>query len=340
MHRARQCRVGHHGSFIGTASAHAVTILVSIAIALLTGHAQAQETNGSTDAVHAATVSLPTSAATSAACPALSATATVAPPKVAASEVGKLPLDRQVRWLTLAAQSGMLANMNDADLVALFKSLDPLTVPRYLKDGPNGYSSYEFTLLRRERINGRWPDQPDHMLVRVTREPRRVYARWLPDGAHAGQEILYDETTRRNEMYGHLGGVLNIITMWTTLDGTLAHTQSRHSIRDLGTEYIAQQFLAEGQKYADLGVTRPNEIEVKTIDGTRVVAFTYESPVGRPDFYAKKEVLGLDLRRPYFRTAESFDNDGKIFESLVFQNIAPKTFDEATFSPKNPDYKF
>jgi len=45
----------------------------------------------------------------------------------------------------------MLANMNDADLVALFKSLDPLTVPRYLKDGPNGYSSYEFTLLRRER---------------------------------------------------------------------------------------------------------------------------------------------------------------------------------------------
>lgn len=344
MHRARQCRVGHHGSFIGTGRARAITILVSIAIAILTGHAQAQDTSGSTDATRAATVSLLTSpassAATSVASPALSASATVAPPKVAASQVGQLPLDRQVRWLTRAAQSGMLANMNDADLVALFKSLDPLTVPHYLKDGPNGYSSYEFTLLRRERINGRWPDQPDHMLVRVTREPRRVYARWLPDGAHAGQEILYDETTRRNEMYGHLGGVLNIITMWTTLDGTLAHTQSRHSIRDLGTEYIAQQFLAEGQKYADLGVTRPNEIEVKTIDGTRVVAFTYESPVGRPDFYAKKEVLGLDLRRPYFRTAESFDNDGKIFESLVFQNIAPKTFDEATFSPKNPDYKF
>ncbi len=92
----------------------------------------------------------------------------------------------------------------------------------------------------------------------------------------------------------------------------------------------------EGKKFAEAGVTRASNIEVKTVDGARVVAFTYETPTGQPEFYAKKEVLGLDLRRPYFRTAESFDNDGKIFESIVFQNIAPKTFDEATFNPKNP----
>jgi hypothetical protein len=54
----------------------------------------------------------------------------------------------------------------------------------------------------------------------------------------------------------------------------------------------------------------------------------------------KLTALGLDLRRPYFRTAESFDNDGKIFESIVFQNIAPKTFDDGTFNPRNPAYNF
>ena len=331
MHRARQRRQNHT---LIRASAWIRRLFAAIALVAIAIPASAQ------DAASTATAALPTSAATSAAGPALSAGATSTPPKTPASQVGKLPLDGQVRWLSHAALSGMLANMSDAALVSLFKSLDPLALPRYLKDGPNGYPSYEFTMLRRERIHGMWPDQADHMLVRVTRDPLRVYARWLPDGAHAGQEILYDETARPNEMYGHLGGVLKVFALWTSLNGTLARSQSRHSVRDLGTEYITQQFLAEGKKFADAGVTRANNIEVKTMDGARVVAFTYETPSGQPAFYAKKEILGLDLRRPYFRTAESFDNDGKIFESIVFQNIAPKTFDDAAFNPRNPAYNF
>jgi len=79
---------------------------------------------------------------------------------------------------------------------------------------------------------------------------------------------------------------------------------------------------------------------VFTIDGVRVVAFTFETPTGQPQFYAKKETLGLDLRHPYFRTVESYDNDGKIFEKIVFETITPKTFDDSTFDPKNKAYKF
>jgi hypothetical protein len=349
MHRARQPRLRQTPRQRSSRAAFAWSRLSGLVIALgiaagTSGALYAQEAASgaatSSTAASTATPSLPTSAATSAAGPALSASATSAPPKTSASQVGKLSLDRQVRWLSRAALSGTLAKMSDAALVSLFQSLDPLALPRYLKDGPNGYPSYEFTMLRRERIDGAWPGRADHMLVRVTRDPVRVYARWLPDGGHAGQEILYDETTRPDEMLGHLGGFLNVMTLWTALDGSLARSQSRHSIRDLGTEFITQQFLTEGKKFAEAGVTRANSIEVKTIEGARVVAFTYEAPAGQPEFYAKKEVLGLDLRRPYFRTAESFDNDGKIFESIVFQNIAPKAFDDATFSAKNPDYKF
>jgi hypothetical protein len=272
--------------------------------------------------------------------PAVSSNTVTSPPKTPASKVGALPLDKQVRWLSHAARSGFLANMDDDALVALFKSLDPLTLPHYLQEGPNGYRSYEFTMFRRERINGIWPGEPDHMLVRVTRDPMRIYAKWLPDGAHAGQEIIYDETKRPDDMYGHLGGVLNVIDIWTSLDGTMARSQSRHSLRDLGTEYLAAQFLDEGKRFVNTGAMRPKKIEVTTVDGVRVVAFTYVTPTGQPEFYAKTEVLGLDLHRPYFRTAESFDNNGKIFESVVFATITPKTFDDDAFNPKNPEYKF
>ena len=331
MHRARQRRQNRK---LIRASAWIRSLFAAIALVAIAIPASAQ------NAASTATAALPTSSATSAAGPALSASTMSTPPKTPATQVGKLPLDGQVRWLSHAARSGMLANMSDPALVSLFKSLDPLALPRYLKSGPNGYPSYEFSMLRRERIHGMWPAQADHMLVRVTRNPLRVYAKWLPDGAHAGQEILYDETARSDEMYGHLGGLLKVIALWTSLNGSLARSQSRHSIRDLGTEYITQQFLAEGKKFAEAGITHASNIEVKTMDGARVVAFTYETPFGQPEFYAKKEILGLDLRRPYFRTAESFDNDGKIFESIVFQNIAPKTFDDATFSPRNPAYNF
>jgi hypothetical protein len=261
-------------------------------------------------------------------------------PSTPPAQAGKLTLEQQVHWLRQAQQSGELEKLDDAQLTALFQSLDPLTLSRYIQEGPNGYPSYEFTMLRWERIKNEWPDQPDHMLVRIAHDPLRIYAKWLPDGGHAGQEIIYDESKRSDEMYGHLGGLLGVMPIWTSTTGALARAQSNHQVRDLGTGYIANQYLAEGKKYVEAGVPRSTHIAVQTIEGVRVVTFTYETPIGQPQFYAKKETLGLDLRHPYFRTVESYANDGKIFEKIVFETITPKTFDDAAFDPKNPAYKF
>ncbi len=272
--------------------------------------------------------------------PPLDTASAVKAPSTPSSQVGKLTLDQQVKWLRAAQQSGAMEKLDDAQLVALFQSLDPLALPRYIKEGPNGYPSYEFTMARSERIHGQWPDKPDHMLVRLAHDPLRIYAEWLPDGAHAGQEVIYDESKRTDEMYGHLGGILNVTSLWTSLTGALARAQSNHQVRDLGTEYIANQYLSEGKKYIEAGLPRSTQVDVKTLDGVRVVAFTFETPTGQPQFYAKKETLGLDLRHPYFRAVESYDNDGKIFEKIVFETITPKTFDDSTFDPKNKEYKF
>jgi len=187
---------------------------------------------------------------------------------------------------------------------------------------------------------GKWPKRADHMLVRVTREPLRIYAKWLPDGGHAGQEVIYDDSKRPDQLYGHLGGFLGVVPMWASVNGALARAQSNHSIRELGIDAITQRFIDEGRKFAEAGITKPTNIEVKNVDGLRVIALTYETVEGQPTFYAKKEVLGLDLERPVFRTLESYDNDGEIFESVVFERIETKPFDDLTFDPKNPDYRF
>ncbi|MDR5743124.1 DUF1571 domain-containing protein [Caballeronia sp. LZ029] len=256
------------------------------------------------------------------------------------ARVGELSVEQQAQWLSRSAESGALAKLDDAQLVALFRSLDARTLPRYLQDGLDDFQSCEFTMRRRERIKGKWPKRSDHMLVRVTREPLRIYAKWLPDGAHAGQEVIYDDSKRPDQLYGHLGGLLGVVPMWTSVNGAFARAQSNHSIRELGIVAITQRFIEEGRRFAEAGITKPSDIEVKMIDGLRVVALTYETPTGQPEFYAKKEVLGLDLERPVFRTLESYDNDGNIFESVVFERIEVKPFDDLTFDPKNPDYRF
>ncbi len=302
--------------------------------------AAAAQTNGVPSAVTDAASAASAAAATASAADVAAAPANVSPPKTPPEQVGKLTLDQQVKWLQRAAQSGMLETLSDDALTSLFRSLDPLAVPRYIREGPNGYPSYTFTMLRSERIRGQWPSKPDHMLVKLTREPLRIYAKWLPDGAHAGQEIIYDETKRSDEMYGHLGGILGMMPLWTSITGTLAHSQSNHQVRDLGTEFIATQYLNEGKQLAKAGDAPQQTIDVKTIDGVRVVTFTFDTPTGQPQYYAKKETLGLDLRHPYFRTVESYSNDGQLFERIVFEKIMPQTLDDSAFDPKNRAYKF
>ncbi|MDR5793266.1 DUF1571 domain-containing protein [Caballeronia sp. LZ008] len=273
-------------------------------------------------------------------CLALASFAARADPSDDVARIGDLGVEQQVQWLSRSAGSGALASLDDAQLVALFRSLDARTLPRYLQDGLRDFDSCEFTMRRRERIKGKWPKRADHMLVRVTREPLRIYAKWLPDGGHAGQEVIYDDSKRSDQLYGHLGGFLGVVPMWASVNGALARAQSNHSIRELGIDAITQRFIDEGRKFAEAGITKPTNIEVKNVDGLRVIALTYETVEGQPTFYAKKEVLGLDLERPVFRTLESYDNDGEIFESVVFERIETKPFDDLTFDPKNPDYRF
>ncbi|CAD6556280.1 hypothetical protein LMG27952_06023 [Paraburkholderia hiiakae] len=71
-----------------------------------------------------------------------------------------------------------------------------------------------------------------------------------------------------------------------------------------------------------------------------MVALTYVSPSGRPQFSAKKQTLGLDLRDRHFRTVEACGDDGQMFEKIVIDSIAPKSFDDEAFDAKSPGYKF
>jgi hypothetical protein len=258
----------------------------------------------------------------------------------APSQVGSLPVERQVAWLNHAAQSGDLEKLSDAQLVELFQSLAPATLPRYLESGSARYREYEFQTYGQQRIKGVWQAEPAHLLVRYRQDPRQVYVKWLADGRNAGQEMIYDETKDPKRLYAHQGGAFSFVSIWTPIDSGRALAQSRHTVRELNIGYVTDLYLSELKKYHAAGIDKPSKIEVLTGSGARVVAFTWETPTGQPQFYAKKVRLGLDLRHPFFRTSESWDNSGELFEKFTFADVTPKHFDDLAFDPKNPQYRF
>ena len=130
------------------------------------------------------------------------------------------------------------------------------------------------------------------------------------------------------------------MSIWTPIDSGRALAQSRHTVRELNIGYVTDLYLSELKKFRAAGIDKPSKIEVLTESGERVVAFTWDTPTGQPEFYAKKVRLGLDLRHPFFGTSESWDNSGELFEKFTFTDVTPKHFDASTFDPKNPQYKF
>ncbi|MDR3399737.1 MAG: DUF1571 domain-containing protein [Pandoraea sp.] len=257
------------------------------------------------------------------------------------AKLAALPVAAQTQWLSRAIKSGELAKMSDDQIVARMQAIQPEALVRFLKAESAALPEYEYELTRHERINNQWQTTPDRMLVKVREKPLQIYAKWLPDGAHTGQEIIYDETKNPKEMYGHLGGILGFTSIWSSIDGTLARSQSNHTVRDLGFAFIAEQIAHDGRGFRAAGLPeKPARISISESNGTRMLALEWDAPSGPPQHYANKSRVLIDLKTGRPRGIEAWDASGQKVEEMRFEKVRKTQWTDATFDPKNPDYKF
>ncbi len=258
-----------------------------------------------------------------------------------ATRLAAMPVAAQAQWFSRAIKSGEFAKMSDAQIVAHLQALSPDALVRFLKAEAAAMPEYQYELTRHERINDQWQGTPDHMLVKIREKPLQIYAKWLADGAHAGQEIIYDETRNPKEMYGHLGGILGFTSIWSSIDGPLARSQSNHTVRDLGFAFIAEQIAHDGRSFRAAGLPeKPARISVSELNGVRVAALEWDAPSGPPQHYANRSRVLLDLRTGRPRGIEAWDAAGQKIEEMRFEKVRRQTWTDLTFDPKNPDYKF
>lgn len=291
----------------------------------------------------AAPLAVPPAAFAQPAPAATAATAAAAPAAAPAqgTPYDGLPAGQQASLFSRQVASGELRKLDDAQLLATFHALQPGTLLLWARAEMNRYPEYEYWMSRQERLNGQWQEQPARMMIRYRHQPRQLYAKWLPGGAQAGQEIVYDETRRKDEMYGHLGGLMSFASMWIALDGSLARGQSNHTVRDLGFQFVLSMLERDARSLRAAGLSEKySRVDIVQEQGTRMVALTWDLPAGAPAYYAKKVQLMLDLRNPWPRVETAWNENGEMVEKIVFEKAVRKTFDAAAFDPANSEYRF
>ena len=220
-------------------------------------------------------------------------------------------------------------------------AMKPEAFVEYARSDMILHNAYEYSMFRQERVFGRWSARPDHMIVRYQDNPRKVYVKWLPDGAHAGQEILYDETTDPDSIYGHVGGPLRIVSGKVAIDGPFALAQSRHSVRDIGLQFIARSIEHDARSFRAEGLTeKPTHIELVNVQGTRLLAWTWSAQSGPPAHYAPRVRLLFDLQHPWPTGEAAWDAHGELLEMIHFEDVVPRHWNESTFDRRNPEYGF
>lgn len=258
------------------------------------------------------------------------------------SRLPAMTAEAQCDWFAQNMSQQHLAKASDAQLLAILQSLDSPALFCPVKRMVAQTSEYEFLMLRRERVreSDDLPGTPERMFVRMRQEPLTIYARWEKDGARAGQEVLYDAGKDARKMLAHVGGMFGVVSMNMAIDGAVARAQSRHTVRDLGMGFILAQLESDWEKSRTRNAsTRPASVKVVHEGGRRYVEVVYDNP-STPPYYAKRTRFWLDLREPLIRMVESRDNQGEVFEHIVFESLERKKLPANAFDAKNPEYRF
>lgn len=282
------------------------------------------------------------------ACAALALSASLAslPMAQAAAPDGLPPIEssaltREVETLVQQIKSGSLAAMTDDQLVKVFTQLNPQAALAYLEASVKVLGEYELWMRREERLASGWTPQPFVNYIKYRHQPRQVYVKWLKGGPNAGQEIIYDETQRKDAIYGHLGGLLSMVSMWTAMDGSLARSNSNHTVRNLGLQPIVGIIASENRMRVKEGYSSaPDQVEVSRLGGERMVALTWITPPSVTKAYSRKARIHVDIKQPMIRQIETWDDRGDMIERIAFDRVVPARFTDADFDPKNPDYAF
>jgi hypothetical protein len=164
--------------------------------------------------------------------------------------------------------------------------------------------------FRKKEVVGGAMTEPQMMRLKLRHEPFSVYMKWTE--GNPGQELLYVEGQNNGEMIVRPGGLKGRILGAIKLNpnGTLAMSESRHPITEVGLLELCQKVLEyryNESSWIDGYTCTEDSAE---FDGRPCYRFTivYDSPEKRPDY--RKSVVWIDREQLYVCKVENYSWPG------------------------------
>jgi hypothetical protein len=182
---------------------------------------------------------------------------------------------------------------------------------------------YRAKLTKKERV-GRTLQDPQELRITVREEPLAVRMEFLE--GPTGRKLIYDSTTRPDEMRVHEHGFLGIIgATWVSIHSSLVRGDSNHLVTEAGIGALLRLQTADMLKAKPFGGFSRND-EGWNERGRWCVR--YDAPAKATGLYAVASRVCLDPATSLPMEMTVWDGHG-LLESYVYTELEPKLPDGA-----------
>jgi hypothetical protein len=166
--------------------------------------------------------------------------------------------------------------------------------------------------------------------VTVREKPRAVVLVFVA-GEHKGRRAFYSIELRPRHMLARESGVLGLISMWLSLDSSLASRYTNHRITEVGFGAMIDVMQADQVKAAAAGGFHRSD---EGFDGRGLYCMFFVAPAGATGLYATRLRYCVDGMLALPMKIEVFDDKGRS-EYVEFENLQPRmTPAKEFFTPK------
>ncbi len=222
------------------------------------------------------------------------------------------------------------------------RAFDPMDMLRLLDEMDSSYSKvndYVGVFRKQERIDGKLNEAETALLK--FQKPFKVYMKFT-GGPSTGTEALYVEGSYENKLLVRRGGILGVMTLSLDPRGSLAMSENRHPVTELGFGFLLAEFrrnIEPAIRSGELEIVRQSD---ETFNGRPAIVVEGRcSSHGGRKYYSARFIMHIDKELLLPVGDVFYDGNDEMFEDYVFTDVKINVgLTDTDFSRNNKSYRF
>jgi hypothetical protein len=210
-------------------------------------------------------------------------------------------------------------------------------------------NDYSFTMVKRERIDGKLCEKHEAVQMKIRRQPFSIYCKTLGPIQPKDQEAIYVEGRNNGKVAAHTTGFRHRLVGMLLLDPASPEMMegSRYPMTTAGFENMLTSMLGMYQSVAKFPENQVRLYAGAKVDGRSCTCVELSHTQRRPEFpFAMSRVfyddeMGLPIRWEAYDWPAKAGGEPQLAEEYTYRNLQLNPgLTENDFDPKNPQYGY